>query len=676
MALRQPPALPKGPEISSGASPKMNLASLSDDELSQLKTLSPQDRDRFLRGVPIRNPGIGDQILEGVVEVGRFVDRYTGAPARAGLSAAIKNENPLSAYANQFGEDPEKAPTGKDIARQVNVSDKPMFKLPVIGDVSPAGVVGLGIDIVADPTTVVPVGAIAKGVGKAAVAGTKAAAKGTAKAVIAGSQKAVELARMTDIGEKIATTTGKYTKPVAEGLQTTGRSLSKLFNPKVADDFAELKGIALKNGIDPKILPEGVEFGENSIISRAARVQREGLLGEELLNKFQEGLIQVQKATDKRVSDIGGGVVLSKVDAGSVLRESFDKGVDSVLDNATTTYNSIIKEYPGLKISDDAMKKLSSDLGGLERFAKRRAERGFSSSQRSQGEQLLQSVASIRQNNGSFKQMVEALRDIGDVAFKKKNTLELDPPDVERLQKLYGDIKDALYETIKSEVKDGDAVAGALQINNSLISEMFSNKSVVSKVLGNPSLGPEKVFDSLVRNSDTAKIEALKNVIGADDWKMIKASFVDSLIKRADDGSFSFRDLSNTLRNKKDLVNAILDPAEVDAIAELTRLGDRWGIAVMSTSGTGASNIFKDALGSIKQGITNDAFIQALKERARNVQYLPERPRGFSIPELPAPQGQAFSLPGFEIRRNKPLEAVKQGTKVISIQDQNQRNGR
>jgi hypothetical protein len=272
--------------------------------------------------------------------------------------------------------------------------------------------------------------------------------------------------------------------------------------------------------------------------------------------------------------------------------------------------------------------------------------------------------------------MVESLQDIGRVAFKKKNTLELDPPDVEKLQKLYGDIKDALYETIRTDVKDGEAVVGALQINNELISELFTNKSVVSRVLGNPSLGPEKVFDSLVRNGDTAKIEALKNVIDANDWKMIKGAFVESLLKRSDDGSFSFRELANAMRNKKDLVNAVMEPGEIEAIAELTRLGDRWGIAVMSTSGTGASGMFKDAVGAIKQGITNDAFIKVLKERARNIQYLPERPAGFYIPELPAPGGQVFMLPETQIKRNKPFEAAKQTTKVISVQDRNQREGK
>jgi hypothetical protein len=678
---KQSQPAPQAPQAQVGA-PKTGstLSSLSDDELQSLKTMSPQDRDRYLRGVPIRNPSLGDRALETVVEVGRFIDKYTGAPARSALSAAIDDQNPISAYVTQFGEDPEKAPTGKDIAKKVGVSDKPMFSLPVIGDVSPAGAVGFGVDVLADPTTVIPVGAIAKTVGKTGYTVAKEGAKATARGVIAGSAKAAELAGAVAkpiIGEKIVATTGKMTKGVAEGMQTTGRALSKLFSPKVADDFNDLKGIAEKHGINPNILPEGVEFGENSLITRAARVQREGILGEELLDNFHNGLRQVQKATDKTVSDIGGGVVLSKVDAGAVLRDSFDKGVEKVLDNASTTYNSLIKEYPGLKISDDAMEKLSADLGGLERFAKRTATRGFSAGQRSQGEQLLNSVASIRANNGSFKQMVESLKDIGSVAFKKKNQLELDPPDVEKLQKLYGDIKDALYETIRTDVKDGEAVAGALQINNELISELFTNKSVVSRVLGNPSLGPEKVFDSLVRNGDTAKVEALKNVIDAKDWQMIKGAFVDSLIKRADDGSFSFRDLSNAMRNKKDLVEAVLGPDEIERIAELTRLGDRWGVAVMSTSGTGASNIFRDAVGAIKQGITNDAFIQTLKERARNVQYLPERPRGFSIPELPAPPpGQVFMLPEVSYKRNKALETAKQGAKVISVQDQNQRNGR
>lgn len=683
---------PAQSETASGPSNlQMTLRNMSTDKLVELQKASPEQRVRILQGKSA-DKSFGESALDTVVQVGEFVDKYTGAPARAALSEVVKSPTiegvgtGVQKYVEHFGEDPNLAPTGKDIARQLKVSDDVAFKIPFTDiDVSKSGLAGFGIDVIADPTNLIPVGAIAKAAGKGVVQSTKAAGK-VAKLgkdiVLEGSAKAAELARATKLGEEVLTKAGKFgeaaaatTKgvlsPVKNAASSTRNALGKLFNPKVSDDFAELSLIAEKNGINPNILPEGVEFGENSIISRAARVQREGLLGEELLDNFYNGLSKVRKAVDNKAAEIGNGVVLSRVDAGAVLRDGFDKGVDKILSNANTTYNTVIKDYPGLKLSKEAMSKLDSQIGGLESFAKRRAVRGFSAGQRSQGEQLLNSVESIRSNNGSFKQMVEALKDVGDVAFKNKNMLEIDPPDVQRLQKLYGDIRDALMDTIRTDVKDGEAVAGALQINNSIISDLFSDKAVVGRVLGNSSLGPEKVFDSLIKNGDTRKIEALKNVVDADDWKMVKGAFVESLIKRDPaDGSFSFKELRNAVRNKKDVIESILDPNEIDDLSDIIRLGDRFGVAVMSTSGTGASNIFKDVYSAIQQGVTNDAFIQALKNRARNISY---EPRGFSVPKLSAPRS-GFALPEVSERTANTLEFGKQGSRIISIQERNKRN--
>lgn len=688
-AMRSQSAPKEQPKSETSANLQMVIRQLPTEKLVELQRATPEQRLRILQG-KTADRSLGEAALDTVVEVGEFVDKYTGAPTRSAISEIIKTPTLSGAgeaakkFVDQFGEDPNLAPTGKDIARQIDISDKPVFSLPVIGDVSKAGMVGFGIDVLADPTNVIPVGAIAKATAKTAVKGAQATAKG-AKAVIGGTQKAAELAadviRATKVGEQaldkaqalgssVAKIGKKGASVVGGGIENTKLALSKLFNPQIADDFSELADIAKANGIDPKILPEGVEFGENSIITRAARVQREGLLGEKLLDNFNTALEKVQGATTAKIQDIGGGITLSRVDAGSLLRDAFDRGVDKVLENANTTYNTIIKDYPGLKISEQAMKKLDSSLGGLEQFAKRRAKRGFSASQRSQGEQLLQSIESIRSNNGSFKQMVDALRDVGDVAFKNKNVLEIDPPDVQKLRNLYGDIKDALINTIRTDVKDGEAVAGALQINNSIISDLFQEKAVVSRVLGNPSIGPEKVFDALVKNGDTRKIEALKNVIDREEWKMIKGAFLESLIKRSDEGTFSFRQLKDAMRAKRDLLGAVLDPEDIQAVADLARLGDRFGVAVMSTSGTGASNIFKDVWGGIKQGVTNDAFIQSLKDRARNVQVIDT---SFSIPQLPQ-RGVGFMLPQAAEKSGKALEFGKEASRLISIQERNQRN--
>ena len=265
------------------------LNALPTDQLLKLRNSSPAQIEAFM--VEARKPGIGKQLLNGAIAVGEFIDKYTGAPARAALGEIITpaGEKPsltdaATTFVNQFGEDPNLAPTGKDIAKRLDFSEKKtLFELPVIGEVSPAGLVGLGIDVAVDPLNLIPVTALVGGVAKGAKAGTKLVLKGSAKAadIIPGVKSA----------KKVVDT-------VAEGAKA---SLNMLFNPSIADDFDELSKIAKANGINVNMLPESVEFGERSLISRAARVQREGLQGEKLLNEFENSLDQVRGAFTKKV---------------------------------------------------------------------------------------------------------------------------------------------------------------------------------------------------------------------------------------------------------------------------------------------------------------------------------------------------------------------------------------
>lgn len=169
-------------------------------------------------------PGIGQQILEGVGAAGEFIDKYTGAPTRAAIGAVQEGEGlggAAEAFGEQFGEDPGLAPTGEDIAKRAGLSDEALapgvspteagiqalqsggsmgdaamaignrfLEAPwsahpatqLAAQSSPAEIAGLGIDIAADPTNVVPVGPLAKVAAKGARGGVRGlrAAGGTA----------------------------------------------------------------------------------------------------------------------------------------------------------------------------------------------------------------------------------------------------------------------------------------------------------------------------------------------------------------------------------------------------------------------------------------------------------------------------------------------------------------
>lgn len=136
----------------------------------------------------------GRAILGGITQAGQTIDSYGGAPTRAAI-ASLQNgggaSGAMSAFKNQFGADPNFAPTGKDIAAKAGFSTDALLSpnaqklasaaiksgpLGFIADkampeavenavsASPAAIVGTGINVAADPMTYVPVGDVAKGI--------------------------------------------------------------------------------------------------------------------------------------------------------------------------------------------------------------------------------------------------------------------------------------------------------------------------------------------------------------------------------------------------------------------------------------------------------------------------------------------------------------------------------
>jgi hypothetical protein len=119
----------------------------------------------------------------------KYLDSVTGAPMRAGISAAQEGKNPLPAAAHQFANMNEEAPTGKDIVARAGVPNEEIpytaekfdpkdpnfyrqFNDPTYGHpkatytVNPAGVAGAGMELAANPLNFA--GPVAKAAGKVA----------------------------------------------------------------------------------------------------------------------------------------------------------------------------------------------------------------------------------------------------------------------------------------------------------------------------------------------------------------------------------------------------------------------------------------------------------------------------------------------------------------------------
>lgn len=402
---------------------------------------------------------------------------------------------------------------------------------------------------------------------------------------------------------------------VKEVAKSAGNRIKSYWNPDIDPSFEEFAEIARKNGINPDILPESVKFGPDSSVSRATRSIAEGRYGEETLKRFNGALDQVREAYDGKIANFSQGLPVDEVTAGKVLRDSYDEGVSKFFDQMDFTHNNIINQAPGLRLTDDALGKIETSLSGIEKFAKGRMVRGVTQTQRGQGQQLINAVEAIRAGNGSYKQTVEALRDIGEAAFQSKNSLADIPVDTQKMRKLYNDINESLLSTVRSQL--GDDIANNLVQNNKAMSEFFGDQSLISRVMGDKSVAPERAFQSLILNGDTKKIEALRKIIPESQWNYLKGAVLENIVKRDPEGGFTFRQLYSNMRNKKSALSAIFTPEELAENAGLVRLGDRFGSPVLSSSGTGASLSFQDLTKSVGN-ITADAIAVSNANRAAN----------------------------------------------------------
>lgn len=429
-----------------------------------------------------------------------------------------------------------------------------------------------------------------------------------------------------------------------DAAQSAKNRLKSYWNPEVDPKFKDFQEIAKKNGIDPNILPESVKFGPDSSAARASRSLAEGRFGEESLKKFNDALDQVRGAYDKKIQNYAKGVPVDEVTAGKVLRDSYDEGVSKFFDQMDFTHNSIIDQAPGLTLTPDALSKIDSTINGVEKFAKGRLMRGVTDTQKKQGQQLLNAVEAIRAGNGSYKQTVEALRDIGEAAFQSKNVLADVPVDAAKMRKIYNDLNESLIDTVRSQL--GDDIANSLVENNKAMSEFFGDKSLVARVMGDKAIAPENAFRSLVLNGDSQKIQALKKIIPPEKWEYLKGAVLENLAKRDAENNFTFKQLYNSMRSKRSALNAAFDPQELIENAGLVRLGDRFGSPVLSSSGTGASLSFQD-LYKVPANVSVDALAirnanKAAEKAAQGTSTKSVRDVTPRVKEIPAKVGGAI----------------------------------
>jgi hypothetical protein len=598
----------------------------------------------------------GKAALETAVEAGEFIDKFTGAPTRAAIGKLQEGEplEAISAFGKQFGEDPKLAPTGKQIAAKAGLSEEAFIDLPVIGGVSPAGFFGLGIDIMADPTSIIPAGAIGKVF--------KVAGKGLGKTVqvgVKGTAKAADVLTDSTIPSKLVELADGTARNAVEVLKNK-------FTPTIADDFSDLSAIAKKNNIKLSGLAlDSAKHGKEGFITRAARTMAEGPLGEPIQKEFKEVIEDVNSKVGDLVEKFSDGRVLSNEEAGKLLREEIEKSSDKLFNSIDFTYDEIRRQNPGLNFqvaAPESWDRFQRRMRGIRKELIGRVKRGFRGTTQAQAEETIRGIDNLVDVGGNWKQTVEQLREIGREAFPKNLKFgDPVPPDIDTLRDIYFATQEALIDATRKIM--GDEIADDLILNNQLISQYIRDKGIVGKILNREAIGDETIFKNLLQNADSEKLRVLRRVVDNDDvMNKVRGTWLSNFIKENIEGDLSYRSIWNKFRDNKDMANHLFTPQEVNDFTDILKLGDRLGIPVMSTSGTGASNVLSELKSSIPEAIINDEVIKMMRRIAEGGEI--SKPPGIG----------AIGRPPIAGGRVTPRLGIQRGLQELSIQQRNNEN--
>ncbi len=576
-----------------------------------------------------------------VAPVAEALDSVTGAPVRSAIGAIQNKQNPAAAYMNQFGADPKQAPTGKEIAKKLGLSetaaseiapflydeDGSGWKLRKGGMLDPtaSGAAGLAIDAVADPLNVVGAGAALKVAGQ----GAKLGVKGAGQAV-----KGASIFADSVTGTKAATKAIDATANVAGGAvkiaENAKNSIDALLSPSIAKDFPKMKAVAQKYGITDEFISPAHEFGERSTITRGTRTLAEGATGEKLLNAHNAGMVKTSNALENNISVKFGYAPQNAADAGTVLKDAADSYVSKVFGDADITYSSAAKQFPGLTINKDAMNALRSKAVGMKREAMRLQRTTRDATQLGQSKNLQEWSDLILNSQGSYKEMSEIVQNVGKAAYAKTPIGQI-PSDTKKLRELYKIGSESLIHSIR---KVDQNAADRLIMNNADIAEMLGDKSMLGKVVSEAK-NPEHIYNSLIKNGGSAQIETLKKIMPEQEWNKVRAKYLQDLIKYHPDesgvASINFKTTRAALERNKDKLSYLFPEGELQEMTELLHFGERFGNPVMSSSGTGASGGLRGFAKNLVGGSQDEAAIEYLKQKAR----------GKANPQAPAAASQA-----------------------------------
>lgn len=290
------------------------------------------------------------------------LDSYTGAPARAGLGAIMEGKNPISPLMEQIGEDPELAPTARDLAKRMGLSEKPLYNgaensfdydpefasnAGTLSNLSQEDLGTAAIGFGADLTNAIPfVGPALKGISGGAKAARGAAALGKAA-------KAVEA---LEEGAQVAKGAVRAAEGV-EGSKAAGLAAG-LTRRKAAAQEIE----AAARELGAPVLPGQVL--DNSLLQRIESTLQNSptFVGEGQRELADKGFESVRGALN---SSLENQNLLSELELGNQLKSSFANKISEENAPISELFNKIRESHQAMPLSEKSGSAIARNIGKI-----------------------------------------------------------------------------------------------------------------------------------------------------------------------------------------------------------------------------------------------------------------------------------------------------------------------
>lgn len=271
-------------------------------------------------------------------DIGEILDRPFNA-IKGGIQEAQEGGNFLEGLGS--GISGEKTYYSGDILRNAGVSDDALFTNPLNGeDVSAADILGLGLDMFADPTTLIPAGGLVKGVNVASAAGDVAKATKTLNK----ATEALDVLKAADTALDTASDAEKAYKAIK-----LTKAADKVSDAEKALSAAKNSESLVKNMATPNMsLMDAVTAGIGGGIKKLAGITDTGIT---------KGLEALDDKTLKTLVKKGASAdIINNVASKADLYKNIKKGIGRTVDFSKSLPNDLISKVKGTEASLEGAK--------------------------------------------------------------------------------------------------------------------------------------------------------------------------------------------------------------------------------------------------------------------------------------------------------------------------------